>query len=281
MNKLNLGIPAGIGDASWLVSKLVNAPEWPNIKFIIADGWPYRTKPLFDMLRVESEYGKFNYEWIVSFEQMHRYKNWSDISSNGYGCFYLQPNTHIEMMHLSEYLPDLKTSYHYELKTPSIKSKRYYKRLSEGKWIGISAASYRGHEAWNTWSMDKWKSLIKQLIKRDYNICLLGGSWDDLTRGLEYELPKEHVLSLVGQTTFEEACSVQKKLSFYIGFCSGLGIIRTVLDLPTLMLFPEHLQSIMYSWSDPQDHASGKYVALSYLKPREIFSAFKHQEEVL
>ena len=81
MDKLTLGIPAGIGDASWLISKLINAPEWPSIKFMIANGWPYRTKPLFDMLEVESDYGKFNYEWIMSFEQMHKYKNWSDISN--------------------------------------------------------------------------------------------------------------------------------------------------------------------------------------------------------
>lgn len=273
-----IGVPSGIGDASWIVSKLVNAPEWPNIQFIIAGGWPFRTKPLFDMVGVNSTYGKFNYEEILIFEKLHPYVTWENISSNGFGVFYLQPNQHLERGDsLSEYLPDLATNYHYKLKTPSIKQKDYYKRLTVGKWLGISAASYRGHQAWSTWEMSKWKQLCKRLIKDDYKICLLGGSWDDLTRSLSKEF---ECLNLVGQTTFQEACSIHKMLDYYIGFCSGLGIIRTVLALPTIMLWPSHMPAHMYSWSDPKDKESGKYIASTYTKPKEVYSLFREQSQI-
>ena len=119
------------------------------------------------------------------------------------------------------------------------------------------------------------------LIQEGYKICLLGGSWDDLTRSLEYEFSSKDCLSLVGQTTFQEVCAVQKMLSFYIGFCSGLGIIRTVLGLPTIMLFPEHLQCIMDSWADPEDLESRRYIPLTYRETKEVFKALKRQEGLL
>jgi len=274
---LKIGVPAGIGDASWIVSKLINAPEWPNIEFIIAGGWPFRTKPLFDMVGVRSTYGQFNYEEILMFEKLHPYITWKDISSNGFGVFYLQPNQHLERGDcLADYLPDLSTTYHYKIKTPSIKTKAYYKKLAKGKWIGISAASYRGHQAWNTWPMNKWKQLCELLIKDGYKICLLGGSWDDLTRALEHEVK---CLNLVGQTSFEEACSIHKLLDYYIGFASGLGVMRTVLGLPTIMLWPNHMGAHMYSWADPLDATTGNYKASFYSKPKAIYNSFKEQEE--
>jgi len=275
---ITLGVPSGIGDCSWIVSKLINSPQWPNVKFLIADGWPYRTKPLFDMVGVESDYGKFDYNFILTFEQMHPYETWKDVTSNGFGVFYLQPNMFLERDTLNKWLPDLETNYHYKLKLPQIKNKKYYNRLTKGDWIGISAASYRGHEAWRTWDMRKWKSLVKMLLGEGYNICFLGGSWDDLTRSLEFEFGEDRCLSLVGQTEFDEACAIQKLLKFYIGFSSGLGIIRTVLGLPTIMLFPDHLQSLSVSWADPKDVESRKYMALTYVSPKLVFKGFKRQE---
>jgi len=275
---MKIGVPAGIGDASWIISKLINAPEWPNIEFIIAGGEPYRTKPLFDMVGVKSVYGLFNYEEILTFEHLHPYVTWKDISSNGFGVFYLQPNMHLQRGELlSNYLPDLKTDYHYKLKIPSITKKDYYNRLTHGQWIGISAASYRGHQAWSTWPMAKWQRLCDMLMSDGYKICLLGGSWDDLTRSLNRYL-NNRCLNLVGQTTFQEACAVHKMLDYYIGFCSGLGVIRTVLDLPTIMLWPSHMGAHMYSWSDPQNSLDKKYIAQFYTKPRDIYNSFKLQE---
>jgi hypothetical protein len=68
-------------------------------------------------------------------------------------------------------------------------------------------------------------------------------------------------------------------LKFYIGFCSGLGIVRTVLGLPTIMLWPEHMQFLRTSWADPEDIKSYKYIDSDYLSPKEVFSTFKLQEK--
>lgn len=269
---MRIGVPSGIGDISWVVSKLINSPQWNEIEFMIADGWPYRASPyLKDMLGKKTEYGEFQYDTIVSFECINRYRTWQDVVKKGAGIFYLQPNHHLEKGRpLRDWLPDLDTDYHYPLTLPDVEGKRYCDELSKkgGPWIGVSAASYRGHKAWKTWDIETWRKLLDELVASGFRICFMGGSWDDLTRGLAGEMSINHkskVIDIVGQTTFPEACAVHNLLPFFIGFSSGIGIIRTVMSLPTMMLWPEHQVALSESWADPEDIRSGRYVPAQYI----------------
>jgi hypothetical protein len=283
---MKLGLPSGVGDCSWAVSKLINAPEWPEIEFEIADGWPFRTAPYFEMLGKKATYGQFHYDDIIAFENYNPYKTWENIRSKGYGCYLIQPNQHLEAgKPLHEWLPDLETSYHYPLAIPDLKASRRYSKCFQPLeeypyWVGISAASYRGSKAWNTWELDSWADLCLRLIADGYHICLMGGKWDDLTDELEFHLPvsPDQVLNIVGKTTFPEACAVHRLCKFYIGFSSGLGIIRSVMGLPTIMLWPDHQQKLSTSWADPEDLYSGKYIACGYTKPSSIYKTFIQQE---
>jgi len=277
-------LPSGIGDCSWAVSKLINAPEWPRVEIEVASGWPFRTHPYFEMLGKKSTYGQFGFDDIVAFEKVNPYRTWKELVSRGYGCYYIQPNIHLETRPLHEYLPDLPTNYHYPLDIPDLKSSRLYKKYFQPleeypRWVGISAASYRGAKAWNTWELDSWADLCLKLIADGYHICLMGGKWDDLTDELEFHLPvsPDDVLNIVGKTTFPEACAVHKLCKFYIGFSSGLGIIRTVMELPTIMLWPDHQQLLSTSWADPEDLESKKYIALPYTTPDDVYRAFSIQ----
>lgn len=282
---MHIGVPSGIGDISWLVSKVINAPEWGDIHFVVAGGWPYRAGDYLKMLDKGVEYGQFDWGHIVTFEQVHPYTNWSDVPKN-YGVFYMEPNILLESKKLAEYLPDLPTSYHYHLNVPNIKRKHFYSELvslgENGPLIGISAASYRGAEEWKCWDMAKWADLCKKLVRMGYSIVLMGGSWDDLTRSLARLIPKSNCLNLVGETDFAEACAIHKLLDYYIGFSSGLGIIRTVLGLPTFMLWPNedawsHGVFLRESWADPADVQSGRYVSSGYWKVSEVLAMFKGQ----
>jgi len=279
-----IGVPSGIGDISWVVSKLINALEWKNgLEMQIADGWPFRAQDYLESVGAklaDPPYGQFRYEDIISWESEHKYSEWKDISKN-VGRFLMQPNFHLERgLPLKDWLPDLETTYHYEMNLPSIEKKQYYSILNEGNWVGISAASYRGHKAWKTWGFDQWVEFCKMLLLKNYKICLLGGAWDDLTNSLENEFYSSDCLNLVGKTSFPEACSIQKILKFYVGFSSGLGIIRSVMGLPTMMLWPEHQQPLSYSWADPEDIRSGRYFPASYSEPRIVLNIFKIQESI-
>ena len=111
----------------------------------------------------------------------------------------------------------------------------------------------------------------------------MGGRWDDLTDELELHLSEysNQVLNIVGKTTFPEACAVHKLCRFYIGFSSGLGIIRTVMELPTIMLWPSHQQKLSTSWADPEDLYTGRYIASGYTTPGSVYKLFKQQEDVV
>lgn len=286
-----IGVPSGIGDISWLISKLINAKEWPEIEILVADGWPFRAKDYLDMIGAKyppisdscprSPYGIFRFDDIVMWNQEHKFTLWKQIRDNGFGMNYLQNNHFLEMGYpLAEYFPDLPTSYHYPLNLPDITKKKFYPSLLNmpHPLIGISAASYRGHSAWKTWPLSEWSELCNMLINDGYAICLMGGAWDDLTDALESELPPNMVVNVVGKTSFSEAMSIHKLCPYYIGFSSGLGIIRTVMSLPTIMLWPEHQQPLSTSWADPDDLDRKMYVACSYMEPKVVYNFFKRQE---
>jgi len=280
MHTIKIGVPSGIGDISWLISKLINAPQ-SRIMIEVADGWPYRAEDYIRLLGSKFEfggYGDFEYRDILSFEQLNPYTSWNDVVARGAGRFLLQPNHHLERgKPLHTYLPDLHTSYHYALRTTPQMHERALALLRgvPKPRVGLSAASYRGAVAWKTWGYDEWVDLIKRVVAEGFAVVLLGGSWDDLTRGLEG--CNSGVYNIVGRTTFGEAVEVHKLLDFYIGFSSGLGIIRTVLGLPTYMLWPSHQQPLSISWADPIDLATGRYVASGYGDPRMVWNVLKAQ----
>lgn len=284
---MKIGVPSGIGDISWLVSKLVNTKEWPEIELIIADGWPFRADDYLRMIGKVKEdrkdnYGLFCFDDIVAFEanaykDMPKPLNWKSIADSGFGMHFLQPNHFLEMGRpLAEYLPDLPTNYHYPLTIPAITNKPFYGALYDwSNWVGVSCASYRGAHAWKTWELDSWLEFSNKLLNDGFKICLMGGRWDDLTDALGEEIGSDSCLNLVGKTTFGEACAVHKMCKFYVGFSSGLGIIRTVMDLPTMLLWPEHQQPLSFSWVDPEDLDSRKYVPSPYVEVKGVYSIFK------
>ncbi len=280
-----IGVPSGIGDISWVVSKLINAPEWKDgLEIQIADGWPFRAQDYLESVEAKlatPPYGSFRFDDIIVWQKVHPYITWQDIPKD-VGKFFIQPNWHLEMgRSLKDWLPDLDTSYHYNINLPELSTKvrSLTMPLSNGNWVGISAASYRGHKAWKTWGLSEWTDFCKMLLAKEYKICLMGGAWDDLTESLYYELPPNACINIVGKTTFPEVCAIHRLLKFYVGFSSGLGIIRSVMNLPTMMIWPEHQQPLSFSWADPEDVESKKYIPSPYMEPRVVFNLFRIQEE--
>lgn len=268
-------VPSGIGDVSWIYSKLchANKPIW----FEVADGWPYRTVPFLKLLPnvAGAKYSDFTYSQVcVMQNQLHgSYFKWQDVTSAGYGMNYLEANQHLERgKRLEEWLPDLPTDFHYPIAETSIIDHQRVNRLLD--WdnvarpiIGISAASYRGSEAWQTWGYSEWSYFLKALTdKTGGTILLMGGFWDDLTSSLT----DDGYPDIVGKTNPAQIVEVLRRIDHYVGFASGLGILRTVLNKPAFMLFPEHLVALQTSWVDPQQLEDHSYMSSQWRSPREI-----------
>jgi len=270
---ISVTVPSGIGDVSWIYNKLCHS-DIP-IGYEVADGWPYRTVPYLEMLDkvAYAKYSDVPYSGIVAMAE--RANTWDEIVSTSKGMYYLEVNQHLERgKRLEDWLPDLPTNFHYKLADPSPRDLDIVNRLLAWETvprpiIGISAASYRGAKAWNTWGYDQWSPFLKSLQSRTGGtIILLGGFWDDLTHSL---LQDGHP-DFVGKTSVSQAVEVLRRLDYYVGFSSGLGILRTVLDKPTFMMWPEHQLALSTSWAPPEMLENGTYSCSLWLHPREILA---------
>lgn len=282
--------PSGIGDLSWMYSKLCHVGE---MDYEVADGWPYRSHDYMMMLpNVKSvRYGEFVYEDILAFEQtaLRGKTTWKDIEEMGAMRVFMQPNHHLERGRpLADWLPDLPTDYHYPMKIAPEdveKARALVEGFPVGEAIGISCASYRGAKAWQTWGSDEWSSLCLDLSFNMLTpLIFLGGRWDDLTDAVagRFDGPSAPVLNLVGKTSFGVVCALHLMIPWYIGFSSGLGVIRTVLRRPTLMLWPDHQAALSTSWADPEDLDSSRYKASPYAPVKDVCNLFIRQvREVL
>lgn len=274
-----IGVPSGIGDVSWMYSKLVHIGE--SIRFEIADGWPYRTREFLAMLPgvVESEYDRtMRYDDILSFESMHGFMQygltWCSIKERlPEGRILLEANRHLEMgRRLEEWLPDLPCNFHYDINTKPIDSINALEWLAElpKPIIGVSAASYRGSEAWKTWGYDEWSPFLKWLEEETGgSVFLMGGFWDDLTHSLAADGHKNSV----GKTSTGTMVELLRLLDLYIGFSSGLGILRTVLKKKVFMMWPEHQVALASSWAPLDMLEAGTY---SHMLWKDVETTKRH-----
>ena len=296
--KLTIGLPSGIGDASWALSKLYAVRD--QIREIrIADGWPLRTIPYVHLFWSPEEraarpvvetpddpreklpgtsYGNFTYQTIRQFEAVNEIAyapgyspTWADVLSKvgGYGQILLQPNNHLEAgLPLASWLADLPTEYHYPLYVDPAdlqSAQQMLARLLTTKpLVGVSCASYRGAEGWKTWGRAQWTLLLQNIIRHGWQPVLLGGSWDDLTSGVAAAL---NLPDLVGRTNVPEMVGLLTHLDAYLGFSSGLGVVRTVLNKPALSLWPDFQKELSTSWAPPDMLSAGRYVACPYRDP--------------
>jgi hypothetical protein len=252
------------------------------MNWIVSEGWPARTAPFLKLLQGvhDARYAQFKYEDIIMFESVHGYNNgngtWKDISTRGFDNIYLECNRHLEAgKRLEDWLPDLPTEFHYPIRICTEDRERalaLIENLPRPIW-GISAASYRGSEAWKTWGFDEWKLFLR--MWQDLaggTILLMGGFWDDLTHTLASE---ESYKDIVGKTNVPSMIHVLEQIDGYIGFSSGMGILRTVLKKPAFMMWPDHQVELSTSWAPQAMLDNGSYVASLWREPRLVFERAK------
>lgn len=283
MGKLTLAVPSGIGDISWLVSRV-----WPvrdDIAIIeVADGYPRRSGEYMELLPWQWCYGPHEYGLIVQMEQMHGYSHhtgpvkWSHIRELGHSRVFIEPNQWLEAGRpLAEWLSDIPpedTYFHYPLATSDdhkAKAAKLYATLPRDKPIvALSCASYRGAESWHTWNRDEWLDCVKRMVAEGWYPVFIGGHWDDLTMDVADAMDEAGIActSWVGKTRqFGITVELLKRFDAYVGYSSGLNVIRTVLNKPAMAMWPDFegfsQEALSRSWAPPhmQEWETGRYIA--------------------
>ena len=275
-----VGLPSGIGDFSWAYSKLVNAGP---MAYEIADGAPYRTVPYLELLEgvTQAKYGAdFGFETIVTLEAALGFNKpgveWAAIRASGMERVLLQPNHHLERgKRLEEWLPDLPTTFHYPINTLQSQRERAAELLEKlpRPILGFSCASYRGAQAWKTWESPSWVSFLDWWkTEVGGSLVAIGGGWDDLTASVATQAG---ATDLVGATHIGVVVEILRNIEWYLGFSSGLGVIRTVLKRPVFMLWPDFQAPLSVSWAPPEMLELGTYATGPWREPEEVIPLVK------
>lgn len=252
------------------------------VRYEIADGEPYRSREFMQLLpnvisesAQEPEYGAWRYDNMLAFEQHNGIPTtpkWGEHCAGFEGdTLLIQANKHLEMgRRLEDWMSDLPTNFHYELKEPKPHEIAVVDKHLAGlrrPIIGISAASYRGSEAWKTWGFEEWSTFLDFLVaETGGSILLMGGFWDDLT----YSLASLGHRECVGKTSAGACLNMLKRLDYYVGFSSGLGVLRTVMRKNAFLLWPDFQHALSTSWAPLDMLENRQYVAHLWRDPKVV-----------
>lgn len=282
---MTIKIPAGIGDTLWLFQKLVSTNK--RFDFVIANDIPQRTLPLLKLLpslvkTVKYAPPKPNIDAFDSGDALRqnitiKHKNWAEIEDKNE--VFLACNHHLENgKKLATFLPDLPLNY----KIPfdfSAHANKAIEFLCQNTspldfLIGIYTSAYSNQRNWNAWDSDQNLEFIETIYrnrKMPVKFIIIGADFDmDLSSDLIQKLEKRKIphVACIGKP-LGEVCVILQLLDYFIGFPSGLSILNTLLEKPTYMWYPTHLEKMQYTWASQEMIETKKYKATQLQSPLE------------
>lgn len=277
-------VPAGIGDFCWLACKLGSVNEKFHIK--LPDGLPQRGHQILQLLPslVESyEYTpNLSYKKINENNIQRKKKNWKDIKDNS---FYLSANEWLESgKRIEGWLPDLPTSYRLDFATDADDKgiARVLLDDSGAHYIGIYGSAYANarHKHYNGWGPDEWFKFCKLLYSHNRNIkfVIIGADYDEdlatmlMNKFHEFRTP---FVNTIGQP-LSVVIELLKRLSYFVGFPSGLSILNELLGKDGVMFYGEKVKGIINTWADPERIKAGNIKECLFCDPEQIFDWVKN-----
>ena len=284
---LTLVVPPGIGDVSWIYSKVQQLATQRKIVFRLCGDHPFRGKEFVDVLPniVNQGYGNVAYEQIRDKLVPTR----MDLSALPNGSIYnLSLNPHLEGGNqLATAFPEQSTNYHYTMKLPPVtagspvfKLQQYDKKRRK---IGFYCSSYAHRADIVFWKVPGWIKLLKMVLEKypDALLVALGAPYDDRTKEVVKALVDENidVISFFGQH-IGETLNVMKQFDYFFSFPSGLGILSDVINIPCMMWFwgnlPgwERVKGLPGSYADPENVKSFRHITAPYASVDASFQLF-------
>lgn len=288
---IRLCLPAGIGDCSWVYSKIGSLSQ--------LTGYPVVVHLPKDEPRRGGEFLKMapNILWGGYLEDRD---SWDVISQAApadwlshmgvwpwrrTGILNLSCNIHLEQGRtLADFMPALPTDYHYPLQF-SEEDEREAAAIMEALPRPCLAVYVSNRdkdrlipEGWALWNAGQWAWTLEALAGE--------GVRSFVFLGAEYDRDKStDVVSLMQARGFQVGTCLGRPLGtalaclrdadFGIAFPSGIGIMMNVLRTPGLMLLPNHLKGMEQSYADPEDLRAGTYRAWTNPAPREAVEWFR------
>lgn len=274
----------GIGDAAWVLMKLINSGE--RFHFRIPDGSPQRGKQIYDMLPQLSEsctyWPGLTYRKVESASAHHFTGKWGKITENE---FYLSANRHLEHgKRIEEFLPDLKTSFTLDYHTSDADKDLARTLLADGKYVGVYTSAYSNARHWNGWEAKEWCEMIRLLHEGDKEITfvIIGAKYDiGIPEEIMAFMDQQGIryVNTIGQP-LGVVVEMLKRLSYFIGFPSGLSILNETLGKDGVMFYAPHIKGIINAWPDPKRIEAGNYKGCLFCEPGKIYEWVRDEYKI-
>lgn len=267
-------VPSGIGDILWILAKLQHVGRF---SFIVPDAGPHRADSLLSLLPHLAQSIRYEPEWtyrkiLVQNDARHG-RAWSELSSKP--KIVLSANEHLEGgKRLEMFLPDLPYAYVDDFRTTAADRNYAERVLSQGMTIGIYTSSLSNSHAHGGWELDQWLYFCARLGLLRPNFVLIGAEYD---RTLT--IPLASALAQLGFACKEvvgrplgSVIEVLRGLTYFVGFPSGLSVIREMLRQDGLMFYGFSQSGIIGAWAEPERIQAGKIYERLFLSPADASS---------
>ena len=274
LNALDFVVPPGIGDISWIYSKLVGLGRALHIT--VPHSNHDRAVPYLDLLSwvasahyahvanpAKMDKGIVGPEWTVERLVQEAERESVPIELNRW----LEAGNRIE-----DFMPGLPTVHHYSLDIRPRDIRQAEKAL--GSWrrfICLYCANRDTVRRWGGWSPGDW-AVLAGLLCRYFDIAgvvLIGAGWDREFADSVIKRLRCPYLDLVDKLPIGATLHVVRKGSYLVAFPSGIPILSVVMDKPTMMFYPEHLEAMQNAWAPKDMIGSGAYKGLQFCPPVE------------
>lgn len=281
-NYRTITVQPGIGDSIWVLQKLLSQQE--KFHFKIPDGSPQRGRALFDLLpqiTASAEYAPgLTYKKITRDNIQNTKRKWAQIKETE---FFLSANQHLEAhKRIEDFLPDLPTTYRIDYATSQKDKDAAAKVLfDDGKrYIGIYTSAYSNARNAGGWELEQWFKLIRLIHakNKDVTFVLIGASYDvGITEQLTTDMRRNYIpcTNTTGQP-LGVVIEILKRLSYFIGFPSGLSIINETLGKDGVMFYMKKDVGIINSWARHSRIEAGNIKECLFCPPEQIFDWIKN-----
>lgn len=291
---IHLCAPSGIGDISWVYSKIRHLPAMIGKQVLLSVSG--RDKPNrggdFIQLLPDVRWGGYlddRESWQVISQCWP--PDWMD--HWGVGCFHhdfpqnISPNIFLEMGgKLKDWMPKLPTDYHYAINTDEYRAEAD-KLLDMQKAPFICVyVSNRSKETqktggWFLWDSTEWVDflvcILNTEIAKNATLVMLGAEYDtDKTMEVAEGLFKRAAVVpvVVLGKPLGLALEVMRRCHYGFWYPSGLGILGNVLRVSGVMLLPWILKGLEEAYADPVDIGLQKYRAWADPSPADVLDWF-------
>jgi len=269
-------VPSGIGDISWIYSKISNLPRDIHMK-VCGEGYQ-RSLPYVRLLpNISScEYVKVSSFDVKAMKQPKDYNElleWPEDRDCPLMCnSWLERGNRIE-----DYLPGSPTDHYYDIDISQETREEVAKLFKDEICpIGILMASRESVESWKGWLQEEWIITLRTLVREFpfVKFVFLGAYWDVGVMKMMapyLQMWKIPYADLVGKTDMAMTIAVLESLKVFMAFASGLNMLSIRAKKTNIMFYPEHLAGLMYSWPPVELIENKTYNAYIWDRPSNLF----------